>query len=396
MKRSLSASWIAFLALLSAVGCSVSENGLTNRRDASDGPKPTSDARLDSNSDASPSLSETRPADAVAGDAPAVSPDQALFPDDAKPGPDLVAKDFGRADDAPSGFEVAPDALLVFDGSNEPFPSRVDGPVTVPGDAPLLDAVLTDSTPRDLPRVDLAQDLPLADLARDLPLFTDLPARDLASPDLGAPDLPPPDLAPLPTVDWVVDNTTSIGGNTPTVMGSPTVTTSDAGTFLCFDGTEDGLLFGTNPIEGMQQFTIQILVYPEFTATSEPQSRLVHIGDPNSPNRRMTIQMRLEASGNWHAVVGFAWDTNSANIDDTGYSHPSGQWYWLAVTYDGQTARVYVNGVLENSADTSYGPLGAGAISLATRQNSQNFFPGCIRDVEFFNSALVPSRLHKP
>ena len=391
MKRSLSAARIAYLALLMlpATGCSVSENGLTNRRDASDGPKPTSDAKPDTNfdagrSDAGPLLSETGPADAVPGDGPVVSPDEGLSRDGASEAPDLALQDSGRANDAPVAFEVklAPDAPLVADGSDEPLPSRADGPVTVPGDTLLFDAVPTDSTPRDVP---------LVDLARDLPVFMDLPA-----PDLAPPDLPPPDLAPLPAVDWVVDNTKSIGGNAPTVMGSPTVTATDAGTFLCFDGTQDGLLLGTNPIQGMQQFTIQILVYPEFTATSEPQPRLIHIGDPNTPNRRMTIQMRPEASGNWHALAGFAWDANGATLDDTGYSHPSGQWYWLAVTYDGQTARMYVNGVLENSANTTYGPMGAGAISLATRQNSQNFFPGCIRDVEFFNSALVASRLHKP
>ena len=234
--------------------------------------------------------------------------------------------------------------------------------------------------PLDGPTVDTA----LADQAPDLPAFPDLPAPDLA----------PPDTAPQPTVNWFVDNTTSIGGFTPTVMGAPTVTAMDAGTAVCFDGTQDGLLLGTNPIQGMQQFTIETLVYPEFTGTDDP--RLIHIGDPNGTGSRLVVQMRADAAGDWHALVTFTSGVASTTLQNTTFTHPSNQWYWLAMTYDGQTARLYVNGVLEDSNALPFGPMPAGSTSLGTRQNGQYFFPGCIREVEFFNSALPTAQLNKP
>jgi hypothetical protein len=198
----------------------------------------------------------------------------------------------------------------------------------------------------------------------------------------------------LPTSDWVVDNTTSIAGYTPTVMGTPTVTPMDAGTALCFDGTSDGLLFATNPIQGMQQFTIETLVYPEIAGAAQP--RILHLGGPGANDARLVIQMRPDGATSWHLLVGFFWGTLSTTIEDTTAIHPSNQWYWLAVTYDGQTARLYVNGVLEKSTALTFGPMAAGSMSLAARQTAANFFPGCIRDVEFFNTALPAAELHAP
>jgi hypothetical protein len=192
----------------------------------------------------------------------------------------------------------------------------------------------------------------------------------------------------------MVDNTTNIGGFTPTVMGAPTVTAMDAGTAVCFDGTRDGLLLATNPIQGMQRFTIETLVYPEFTGTDEP--RLVHFGDSSTTSPRLVIQMRADASGSWHAYVGFYSGGITTNIEATTSNHASNQWYWLAVTYDGQTARVYVNGVLEASDTVAFAPMVAGSTSLGTRQNGQYYFPGCILEVEVFNRVLPASQLSIP
>jgi len=96
--------------------------------------------------------------------------------------------------------------------------------------------------------------------------------------------------------------------------------------------------------------------------------------------------------------VSFSWNGILTNIEDTANTHPSGQWYWLALTYDGQTARVYVNGVLEKSAALTFGPMATASVFLATRQNGQagQFFPGCMRDIEFFDTALPAAQLRSP
>ena len=406
-KGSLSVVWIVSLSLLTllATGCNVSSSGLGSLFDAADGPRQTLDAQSEDARDASSLLFEAgheevpdsapdglpdrapNPAtDAVLWDTTGASSDHGSSPDGATAGQDAVLEDGRPPADVPLLFEVdtPPDGPLVRDGQVEQGgldgidglpPPPIDGPVTLPVDAPALDSTPVDATPSDgVPR-DQAQDPP-------------------ALPDLPAPDLAPADVGPHPTINWVIDNTTSIGGFTPTVLGSPTVTAMDAGTAVCFDGTRDGLLLATNPIQGMQRFTIETLVYPEFTSTSTP--RLIHIGGSAATSPRLIFQMVGEASGAWHALIGFYSAGAQTDLEDTTYSHPSNQWYWLAVTYDGQTARVYVNGVLENSSAFTFNPMATGSTSLGTRLNGQYYFPGCMRDVEFFNSALPASQLDKP
>ncbi len=339
-------------------------------------------AQLEANPDRSPVPAAAGLADLAPKDVTDTSPDRAPPLDSPSPGRDLGSEDASPTGDAPVAFEVeiAPDAIPSLDGNDEPLPAEPDAPATIAVDGPALDSVPLDAAPVDTVPPDLAR----ADLAPDLPIRV----------DLARPDLPPPDLAPLPTSDWVVDNTTSIAGYTPTVMGTPTVTPMDAGTALCFDGTSDGLLFATNPIQGMQQFTIETLVYPEIAGAAQP--RILHLGGPGANDARLVIQMRPDGATSWHLLVGFFWGTLSTTIEDTTAIHPSNQWYWLAVTYDGQTARVYVNGVLENSSTFTFNPMAAGSTSLGTRLNGQYYFPGCMRDVEFFNSALPASQLDKP
>jgi hypothetical protein len=403
-KGSLSAAWIVGLFLLtqSAAGCGVSGSGLGGRFDSADGPKQTSDAKQETTLDASPLLPETGSdavpesapdgvrdtapntvADAAPWDTAGTSSDHVSSPEDAPRGPDLVPEDAPPATDVPIVYEVqpTPDVRLVPDGRDEQdgidegLP--VDGPATPPVDEPTIDAAPVDAALPDLAPVDLE---------RDLPTFADLPVPDLA----------PADVGPQPTVNWVVDNTTNIGGFTPAVMGAPTVTAVDAGTAVCFDGTHDGLQLDTNPVLGMPRFTIETLVFPEFPGTSDP--RVIYIGDASTSSPRLTIQMRSGASGTWHSYTAFYWAgvTTILESSTTQLAHPSNHWYWLAVTYDGQTARTYVDGVLEDSTSLTFGPMTTGSTTLGSRQGGQYFFPGCIHDVQFFNRALPASQLNKP
>jgi Concanavalin A-like lectin/glucanases superfamily len=406
MKCFRSMLWIGclFLLTLPTIGCNVSGNGLGGRPDAADaanatdGPGKSFDTRPLANLDVNQPSAETgadRIADAPADAAPETAPtnttdgnpDLVTPPDVSTAGPDLKDADLAPEDSAPTAdvpidfeVQVSPDVPLVQDGIDEPIGPQADSPVIVPLDGPALDTLSADVTPVDPPRVDLAQ----ADLAPDLPTFLDTARLDLSQADVG----------PQPTSNWVVDNTTNIGGFTPTVMGAPTVTAMDAGTALCFDGSQDGLVMATNPIQGMQRFTIETLVFPEFTGTSDP--RLIHIGDTGANTPRLVFQMRADSSGTWHAYIAFLWAGLTTNIEDTAFTHPSNQWYWLAVTYDGQTVRVYVNGALENSSALTFGPMTSGSISLGTRQNGQYYFPGCMRNVKVFSSALPASQLDKP
>ncbi len=367
--------------ILPTAGCGVSGSGLGNLGDgAADGPQRAPDTTPAAKLDAESAEARSEP--------PAIADggiDQATA---------VVAQDAGPDWGSPEGGQANPDLLLAdsrisadtptaFDAQTSPgdAPMVSDGPGALSADGPYVPSL--DTAPSDLPQPDAAP----ADEGPDL-------LADVPGPDLPTPDLPPPDLGPQPTTNWVVDSTTSIGGFTPTVMGSPTVTPMDAGTAVCFDGARDGLLLDNNPIQGMQRFTIQALLYPALAGASQP--RFLHIGGSANNTPRLVMQMSSDASGNWHAAVVLYWGNTLTTIEDATAIHAPDQWYWVAVTYDGQTASLYVNAVLEDSANLTFGPMTTGTTSLATRQNGQYYFAGCMRDVEFFNRALPAAQLEKP
>jgi hypothetical protein len=73
----------------------------------------------------------------------------------------------------------------------------------------------------------------------------------------------------------------------------------------------------------------------------------------------------------------------------------TGQWYHIAATWDGVTAKIYVNGVLDNSPGTAKtGPIASDArpLFIGGRPAGQ-FFDGMIRDVRLYNRPLLSNEL---
>jgi hypothetical protein len=68
---------------------------------------------------------------------------------------------------------------------------------------------------------------------------------------------------------------------------------------------------------------------------------------------------------------------------------PSSAWTHLALTYDGATVRLFVNGVQVSSTAAS-GPIaiGSGVLRLGAAPNGSDFFRGLIDDVRIYNRAL--------
>ena len=378
------------LLLLLASGCGVQGSGLGGDKDAA--PRaPTLDGRPPT--EAAPAGPEAAPGSEVGLDSVLALADVQA----AAETPPLKVD--GGADAILPFLDTSPQIDLPAATEAPTADTRPDLPSSIPdvpladlpaAEAPVAEVGAAEASPPDAPALDLpGLDLPGLDLRGPDLRGPDLPGLDLPGPDLS------PDLRPTPSEEWTLDNTGTIGGHTPAVSGAPTVTSTPVGTSLCFNGTDDGLLFSNNPIQAMRQFTIQILIDPQLSAGTKP--RLLHIGDPNTPNDRMTIQLWPATGGDWYMVAGFSWKGTVTNVDTSAVAHPSGQWYWLALTYDGQAARLYVNGVLEaTSANFTYGPMVAASTSVAMRQSNENFLDGCLRSMDFYASALSASQLNRP
>jgi hypothetical protein len=75
--------------------------------------------------------------------------------------------------------------------------------------------------------------------------------------------------------------------------------------------------------------------------------------------------------------------------------HPTGRWYWIALTYDGQRMTHSIDGEQELTAQVTFGPMGPGQTSLGVRQNKVYWFKGGISTLRFHPTALTPPQLQR-
>ncbi len=197
-------------------------------------------------------------------------------------------------------------------------------------------------------------------------------------------------------VTWQINNLTNIGGLTVAKYGTPQVTNTLYGDGVIFNGINQGLTLGTNPIAGMTNFTVEMFFRPDPTNTaSATQPRMFHIAAPNAnqiaPDHRLTLEGRI-TNNQWYADTFIRYGSASSNmitLSDASKVHPVGQWYYLAVTYDGAQFKQYVNGVQELSGAVSSGPLTNGVCSIGMRANTNNFFQGVVLAMRFTSRVLA-------
>jgi hypothetical protein len=208
-------------------------------------------------------------------------------------------------------------------------------------------------------------------------------------------------------VTWQFDRLDNIGGNPAHVDGQPKIIATPAGKAVLFDGVHDGLSIDKHPLTGFSQFTFEALVRPDggdpaqrwfHLAETDPKTGLDATTDPGNPtadkNPRFTFELRVDGDRCYFESFTHGPGYQSALIDKT-KTHPLGQWYVVTQTYDGQTHRSFVNGVLENEAPIAYVPQGPGHSSVGMRINHVSYFKGAVMRAHFAPRALAPAEFMK-
>jgi hypothetical protein len=197
--------------------------------------------------------------------------------------------------------------------------------------------------------------------------------------------------AQAPPVEWTIDNLSAIGGHAVTVVGAPRVVETEVGRALEFNGASDGIYVAANPLEGLAQFTLEVLFSP--ARDGLPEQRFVHIEDEREGGNRVLIETRLTGGGQWYLDTFLKQGTASRPLIDRANTHPVESWHVAALVYDGREMSHYVDGVRELSGEVAFGPLGPGRTSLGVRQNLVYWFKGRIRALRITPRALAPAAL---
>ena len=196
------------------------------------------------------------------------------------------------------------------------------------------------------------------------------------------------DGATKPTsLTWKIDRVDKIGEQTVEQLGKPKVINTGAGKSVLFDGVGDGLIVKANPLTGAATFTVEAIFRPDAGGTSE--QRWLHIQEEAHDNR-VLLEIRL-LEDQWFLDTFIKSGENRRTLLAETFKHHLGEWYHVALVYDGVTMRHFVNGKEELSGPITMMPLGSGSTSIGVRMNRLFWFKGAVRKVRFTLHALSPA-----
>jgi hypothetical protein len=188
-------------------------------------------------------------------------------------------------------------------------------------------------------------------------------------------------------VVWNLDNLKEIGGFPLTIEGEPKVINTPHGKAIEFDGVDDAIFLDVHPLEGMTEFTVEVIFRPDAGGPAEQRFFHMQVGDTEE---RVMFETRLVEGNLWFMDAFMQTGEQSNTMYAVGDTHKIGPWYHAAIVMDGMTFKHYVNGLMELGKEVEFTPQGSGRTSLGARINKVFWFKGAIRKVRITPRALKP------
>lgn len=190
---------------------------------------------------------------------------------------------------------------------------------------------------------------------------------------------------------WLINSLEKIGDAPLTIQGNPQLIDTALGKVISFDGDGDRLLVDKNPLAGATEFTIEIIFNPADAFPNNTEPRFFHIEAMDNPNRRLTVELRLNDAQQWYLDAYIKSEKSQLTLIDSTQVHPVGKWAHAAVTYKNRELISYVNGKKELTGQVDYLPIAATAkTSIGARMNQIHWFNGEIAQIRISHRALNP------
>lgn len=189
---------------------------------------------------------------------------------------------------------------------------------------------------------------------------------------------------PIPgTVDWRVADLPSIDS----IKGAPTLIDTKLGKAVHFNGETDGYFLGENPLQGMEELTVEVIFRQAGDAAFE--QRFLHMGTVRGA--RILLETRVNPDATWYldTFIRLDKETDLVLIDPE-QTHPADRWYNLAMVVADGKATSYVDGVEQLTGEIPYREIVEGITSVGVRQNQVCWFKGDMYRIRITPKALTP------
>lgn len=189
---------------------------------------------------------------------------------------------------------------------------------------------------------------------------------------------------PIPgTVDWRVADLPSIDS----IKGAPTLIDTKLGKAVHFNGETDGYFLGENPLQGMEELTVEVIFRQAGDAAFE--QRFLHMGTVRGA--RILFETRVNPDATWYLDTFIRLDKDiDLVLIDPEQTHPADRWYNLAMVVADGKATSYVDGVEQLTGEIPYREIVEGITSVGVRQNQVCWFKGDMYRIRITPKALTP------
>ena len=168
--------------------------------------------------------------------------------------------------------------------------------------------------------------------------------------------------------------------NTGTIAGATWTTNGKFGSALSFNGTSAWVTIAdANSLDLTTGMTIEAWVNP----SSGTGWRSVVLKETSGG-----LAYALYSANNGSRPAGYVHTHDDVGVTGTA-AVPLNSWTHLALTYDGATLRLYVNGILVRSTSGHGAAASAGALRIGGNSVWGEYFRGLIDEVRIYNRALT-------
>ncbi len=189
---------------------------------------------------------------------------------------------------------------------------------------------------------------------------------------------------PAPVViEWSAANPPAV----QSVEGQAKPVQTALGYAISFDGVDDGFFLPVNPLDGLEQLTLECIFRP---AGDGPEAqRFMHLG---TTGQRIMFETRITPDKQWYFDAHTSLSNGkSLTLIDPTLLYPTDQWYNVTLVWSRTSAATYVNGVPQRWGNLDFLPINGGVSSIGMRQNKVGWFKGEIYKIRVTGTVLSPN-----